>query len=356
MQSSTRRSRRPGPWLLSLAALLLIGALPHPGHANDFDDGIISEVVYPDWFSATDFLDLEGDLSDALDDGKQGLMLFFSTQGCSYCHRFIQTSLSDPAIVERLRAHFDVLGLEIFSDEELTAPDGEAMPVKEFALRAGVQFAPSLLFYGRNGALLLRITGYYEPARFKRVLDYLLAGAYAEESFKSWERARLAAAQKPRAPLPLLHNPLFSPPPHALDRSRFPAARPLLVIFEEPGCERCPRFHEEVLRDREVIGRLAEFDVVRLDAADATTPVLRPDGSRSSGAHWAGELGFSQYPALVFVDERGGQILATDALVLKSRMMNQLGLVADKVYGRGWTYQRYARSKGLERAAAARAD
>jgi hypothetical protein len=61
-------------------------------------------------------------------------------------------------------------------------------------------------------------------------------------------------------------------------------------------------------------------------------------------------LGFNEYPALVFVDERGGQILATDALVLKGRMLNLLGWVADKAYAKGWSYQRYARTKGLERA------
>jgi thioredoxin-related protein len=278
-------------------------------------------------------------------------MLFFTTQGCSYCHRFLSTSLSDDAIVERLRAHFDVLGFEIFSDAELTAPDGATMPVKLFAKRAGVQFAPSLLFYGTDGELLLRVTGYYEPERFARVLDYLIADGDARQSFTAWQREQRESESKARAAQPLIASPLFSPPPYALGRSTIAAEQPLLVIFEQPGCERCPQFHDEVLNDPEVAAELAAFEVVRLDASDEATPVLRPDGTRSSGADWARELGFNAYPALVFADERGRQLLATDALVLKGRMMNLLGWVTDKAYAKGWTYQRYARAKGLERAA-----
>jgi thioredoxin-related protein len=299
-------------------------------------------------------MDLRDNLSDAGEEGKLGVMLFFTTEGCSYCHRFLETSLSDEAIVERLRAHFDVLGLEIFSDAELTAPDGASMPVKAFAERQGVQFAPSLLFFGTNGEPLLRLTGYYAPERFARVLDYLIAGAHARQPFHDWERERLASAGKARTRQPLIASPPFSPPPYALDRSRVPAEQPLLVVFEEPGCRRCPRFHEEVLADPEVAARLGAFEVVRLDASDGETPVLRPDGTRSNGADWARELGFNEYPALLFADEQGAQLLATDALVLKGRMMNLLGWVADKAYAKGWTYQRYARSKGLERAAGAR--
>jgi thioredoxin-related protein len=352
-QSLARPSRFSS--LALVAALALCAALHAPG-AMSFDDTVVSKVEYPEWFGETDFMDLRDDLSEAGQEGKVGVMLFFTTQGCSYCHRFLKTSLSEEAIVERLRAHFDVLGFEIFSDAELTAPDGATMPVKVFAQREGVQFAPSLLFYDTDGERLLRVTGYYEPERFARVLDYLLAGAHARQSFSDWERGLLEPEAKARTQQPLLASPLFSPPPYALDRSRVPADGPLLVIFEEPGCRRCPQFHDEVLRDPEIAARLAGFEVVRLDASDASTPVLRPDGTRSSGADWARELGFNEYPALVFADEQGGQLLATDALVLKGRMMNLLGWVADKAYAKGWTYQRYARTKGLERASGGSAD
>ncbi|MEA3276805.1 MAG: hypothetical protein U9Q81_16225 [Pseudomonadota bacterium] len=59
---------------------------------------------------------------------------------------------------------------------------------------------------------------------------------------------------------------------------------------------------------------------------------------------------------MVFFDESGRQVLQTDALVLKSRMMNSLGFVAERAYEDGWTYQRFARSQAMARAAGERDD
>ena len=123
--------------LAALALLCSVGAKA----ADGFDDTVIADIRYPDWFKES-FLDLPGDLSDARDAGKQGLFLFFSTQGCSYCHLFLTTSLADPELVARLRAHFNSIGLEIFDDAELVDFDGKSTRVKAFALDQGVQFAP----------------------------------------------------------------------------------------------------------------------------------------------------------------------------------------------------------------------
>ncbi len=61
-------------------------------------------------------------------------------------------------------------------------------------------------------------------------------------------------------------------------------------------------------------------------------------------------------PALVFFDRDGRQVLKTDALVLRQRMKNSLKFVLDKAYEQGMTYQRYARTRALEKFAAASSD
>jgi thioredoxin-related protein len=210
----------------------------------DFDDGAIHRVEYPTWFKDS-FLNLQDDAMEAAEAGKRGLFLFFSTQGCSYCHLFLTESLGDPAIAARLREHFDTLGLEIFSDAELTDFDGEDTRVKAFALAQGVQFAPSLLFFDSDGRKLLGLTGYYGPERFSRVLDYLIDGDPEQISLREF----LAAGDPDAARWALPTDPLFADQPYALDRSRVPAEHPLLVIFEGADCPRCPRFHAEVLGD-----------------------------------------------------------------------------------------------------------
>ncbi|WP_462330067.1 thioredoxin fold domain-containing protein [Thiohalocapsa halophila] len=330
-----------------LAALLL---LPVAAAAvdPDFDDAAIMQIQYPDWFKAS-FLDLPDDAAMAAEAGKQGLFLFFSTEGCSYCHLFIEKSLGDPAIAERLREHFDAIGLEIFSDAELTDFSGETTRVKQFALDAGVEFAPTFLFYDTDGEALVKLTGYYGPERFAKVLDYLVEGHHQRVGLREY-LAQTKAAADAAAGWTLPSDPLFEPPPHALARNdAMPAERPLLVLFEGGECERCPRFHNEVLGDDSIRDKLAGFDLVRLDAGDAETPVLTPAGARTNPQDWYAELGFTQLPALAFFAEDGRRVLETDAVVLNSRMHNSIGFVTDRVYEQGWSYQRYARSQAMKR-------
>ncbi len=89
--------------------------------------------------------------------------------------------------------------------------------------------------------------------------------------------------------------------------------------------------------------------VVRLDARDSKTPVLAPDGARTTPADWFAATGFSRLPALLFFDEKGREVLRTDALVLRQRMMNSLGFTLERAFEKDWTYQRFARSKAIER-------
>lgn len=334
-----------------LAAILAAFAAPAPA-AEGFDDSIVAKIEYPNWFKDS-FLNLRDDLAEAREAGKDGLFLFFSTQGCSYCHLFIETSLADPTIAARIQEHFDTLGLEIFDDAELTDLAGEATRVKQFALDQGVEFAPTLLFYDGEARLVLRLTGYYDPERFGLALDYVTGRHYEQEPFRTWLARRTAPAD-PGEGGELIADSLFAAPPYALDRSRMPAGRALLVVFESGDCPRCPRFHQEVLQDPEVRLILEGMEVVRLDAGDGKTPVLTPTGERTTPAAWAAQQGFTQYPALLFFDEGGRQVLETDALVLKSRMLNSLGFVTERAYDKGWTYQRFARSRAVAKSAAAR--
>jgi thioredoxin-related protein len=333
--------------LLSLCLLAWETALSAGDAATaPFDDGAIMHVQYPSWFKES-FLDLPDDAAQAGADGKQGLFLFFTTQGCSFCYLFIEKVLGDPTLAARLREHFDSIGLEIFSDSEVTAFDGTAMPVKDFALKQGVEFAPTLLFLDTEGTPLLRLTGYYGPERFAQALDYVTTDAGQGLSWRDY------LAQQPEqvaaTGTPLRDDPLFAQPPYALDRTQIKAERPLLVLFEAADCARCARFHDEVLVDVPTRERLTGFDVVRLDAGDAKTPVLTPAGERTTPADWYASFGFTQLPALAFFSEGGEPVLETDALVLKSRMNNAIGFVTDRAYERGWNYQRYARTQGLKK-------
>lgn len=340
------------PWRTTLAAaagLLACVTFPAAAAAETFDDSTIMHIAFPAWFDDSPFLDLSEDIASAEQNGKQGLMILFTTEGCSYCARFIDESLGDPGIAAQVRQHFRSLGMEIFDDKALTDPAGHSLPIKEFAQREGVQFSPSILFYDTDGRRILRLVGYQGPERFRHVLDYLTGRHYRSGSLRDYLQRLASRAVSRDAESELEVDPLFSRPPYILDRSRFPASLPLLVIFEGPGCAPCQDFHAQVLADREVRAQLQQVEVVRLDAADTDTPILSPSGTQLTPAGWYGQTGFTRLPALLFFDKTGRQVLETDALVLQQRMLNSLRYVDQGAYDKGWTYQRFARERALEK-------
>jgi thioredoxin-related protein len=315
--------------------------------ARDFTDAEVSHVAHPDWFVNDPFVDLETIRVEAQTEGRQGIMVLFTTQGCSYCDAFVRRSLGNPQLASRLRAQFASVGLEVFDDTEMTSPSGQQLPIKQFAETEGAEYTPTLLFYGDDGTRILRVVGYQSPERFGRILAYLSEEGYRTESLRDY-LARDARPVNDRGEM--RDDPLFMTPPYALDRSRLPAQKPLMVLFERPGCEACDAFHSDVMALKEIRELLERFEIVRLDATDAKMPVMAPDGARTTAADWFETTEFTRLPAMLFFDENGKEVQRTDALVMRQRMMNTLNFVLERAYEKGWSYQRFARSKGIERA------
>ncbi len=335
-------------FVIRLLALVLISiGFTVSAAKKDFEDSTHAE--YPEWFVDSPFLDLAEVNDEASTKGKKGLMVLFTTKNCSYCEQFILRSLGDPKIAKLVQDKFDSIGMEIFDDAELVGPSGETMAVKHFAKKEGAGFAPTLLFYDKNGKRVLRQIGYQTPQRFLHLMDYVADDHYQSQSLRDF-----LATKSPKQPAKntytrLKADALFDEPPYALDRSRFAASEPLLVLFEKLGCTECEGFHNEVMTLKDVRGTMKKFQVVRLNASDNKTPVLAPDGKRITPSQWYEKAEFTQLPALLFFNEAGKEVLKTDTLVRHQRVLNTLNYVLEKAYKKDWTYQQFARSKGIER-------
>jgi thioredoxin-related protein len=192
---------------------LLSGAqAPAATHSSgvDFAEDVFVDVKFPDWFK-TSFLDLRDDLQEALDAGKQGIMLFISASRCSCCKAFMDTSLADPAIRGRVMDRFDDIGLEIFDDRALTTLDGRQYRVKQFVTLNRASYTPTLIFLGEGGRLLVKIVGYYPPGRFRQVLDYLDAKAYEHQPLRAYLQASSRGPKGGGASI--ISDQLFERPP-----------------------------------------------------------------------------------------------------------------------------------------------
>jgi thioredoxin-related protein len=284
---------------------------------------------HPDWFKSS-FNNLPEDLDDALSSGKKGLIVYFGQPHCAYCQALMRDNLSKGDLVRYLRLNFDVVGLNAHSIENVTGMDAKAKPIKEFAIEQKAQLTPTLLFYVKGRKLALKLVGYHTPYKMRAALEYVVDEHYKTKRFGEY----LEQADPPPlfADEVLNPDPIFSTPPYALDRSRFAAKKPLLVIFEQPRCHACDVLHSEPLKNALVRKRLENFQVVQLNVWDDSTPVLTPDGKRMTPRKWSRQLGLFYAPTLVMFDERGKEVFRVDSVVQFSRLANVLHYVADKAY------------------------
>ncbi|MEW8692685.1 MAG: thioredoxin fold domain-containing protein [Candidatus Thiodiazotropha endolucinida] len=313
---------------------------------TEFAEEVFVDVQFPHWFKTT-FLELDEELKEAVGKGKQGLMVFVSTRHCSYCKAFIQNVLSLPDIRQRVERFFNVVGLEIFDDSEMTDPAGRSFRVKEFVSANKTAYTPSMIFYGANGAQQLKIVGYYPPEKFREVLEYLEGSHYLREPLRDYlvKTANTSSETTGR----IISDPvLFSKPPYQLDRHTRVAEQPLLVLFERPNCGACERFHRRVLADQSIRRLMHEFETVQLDASDSTTRLINPKGERTTPSEWYARLDLAYSPSMVFFDDTGREVLRLDSETQRFRMEGTLQLVLEKGYEKDAQLQRWRRDKAVQ--------
>ena len=327
-----------GPRWLSLLVLLLIvplvamAALVAPASPEEdfeFDDRPrAEEVEYPSWFKKS-LLDLRDDLKEAVQAGKQGLMVYFGQARCAYCHRLLGVNFGLEDIASYTRRHFDLIALDVRGPRELTLLDGATMTEQEFALAMDTNFTPSILFYDREGREVLRLRGYYPPYQFRAALEYVADGHYAKESFRDFlargDNRRVFDAED------LNEEEFFAAPPFNLDRSRLPGERPLVVFFEQGDCHACDVLHGQLLQDPQIRRLVQDLDSVQLDMF-ADTPLVTPAGARTRARDWAASLGLFYAPTLIFFDEHGHEVLRLDSLVRFYRLGQVLTFVSQGAY------------------------
>jgi thioredoxin-related protein len=322
--------------------LIALGHADHTQAADEdlfaFDDFPLEELLqYPDWFKKS-FLDLPDDLDEAVDQHKQGIIVYFGQKRCAYCKMLLEVNFGLSDIIAYTRQHFDVVPIDIWSTEEVTTLDGVVMTQREFSLQEQTNFTPSLIFYDADGKEALRLRGYYPPYPFRAALEYVADGHYRQESFPDY----LARGEDSThfEPGDLNEEDFFIPPPHNLDRSRLPGQRPLVVFFEQGRCHACDVLHGQPLREPAINKLIRGFDNVQLDI-HSDTPVITPSGERTTAKRWAKELGIFYTPSLLFFDEQGKEIIRVDSVVRFYRLRKVINYITSRGYLSEPNYQRW---------------
>ena len=325
-------SLRPAILIHMLLLLAWTGGMAMASDEEDplvFDDVPLKEMVqHPDWFKDS-FLDLKDDLKEAVDNGKRGIIVYFGQKRCPYCRQLMEINFKMPDIVKYTRDNFDVIAIDIWSPEEVTDPAGNTMSQRDYALKMGTNFTPSLVFYDKDGNIALRLRGYYPPYQFRAALEYVAGEHYKRERFNVY-LARGDSTLRFEAE-DMVEEDFFLPPPYHLDRSKFPGERPLAVFFEQGNCHACDILHTQLLRQPAIQELFDAFDSVQLNMR-GNEPVITPDGRKLSAREWANSLGVFYAPTLIFFDENGKEIIRVDSVVHFFRLRNVLNYVLSKGY------------------------
>ncbi len=329
-------------WGLVLCAILFatgVVAVDEPFDIQALDDTPrVRDIHYPKWFKLS-FLDLSEDLREAEKAGKLGVIVYFGQKHCAYCEALMEVNFGrEEDIVEYTRRHFDVVPIDIWGSREVVDLRRRESTEREYSEREKTNFTPSMVFYVVDGEEALRLRGYYPPYKFRAALEYVVDGYYQKESFRDY----LARADPPpKFEIGDLNTQdFFENPPFALDRSRFPAQKPLVVFFEQHDCHACDILHTDPLSDERTREFLKGFDVVQLDMW-SDTPVLTPDGQRLTARQWAKQLGLFYAPALVFFDVRGNEVIRIESVVRLYRLRGVLEYVLSEGYLEAPTFQRW---------------
>lgn len=331
-----------------LSVLIWLFALPLlPVEAEEaasaLEPGMVNPGYHdkPEWFKNS-FLDLREDVAEAAA-AKKRVILYFYQDGCPYCKKLLETNFALRDIETKTRDNFDVIAINIWGDREVSDMQGRTVTEKQFAADRKVMFTPTLLFLDEQGAVALRVNGYYPPHRFMAALDYAASHQETKLPFRDYAQQQAPAAAQGR----LHQDDSTLAAPYALDKR--PGGRPLAVLFEQPDCPPCDELHQDILKRPESREQLGRFDVVVLDMW-SKTPLTTPDGKTTTAAEWARALNVQYAPTLVMFMADGQEAFRTEAYLRAFHMQSALEYVSSGAYREQPNFQRYiqARADALE--------
>lgn len=115
-------------------------------------------------------------------------LLIVESKSCIYCAQLKKDLKSEPKIKEALEG-IDLYFLLYESYKPVKTNIGgqvKEMSEKELAQRLKATSFPNLIFYDRNGKVILQIPGYLPPDKFVCVINYVKKGEYKSTSLEAY--------------------------------------------------------------------------------------------------------------------------------------------------------------------------
>lgn len=128
--------------------------------------------------------------------GSKPLAVVFETPYCSGCDEMHREGFQRPEVRAEL-AKLDIARFALGERMTITAPDGKAVRVDEWARALKILYTPSIVFFDAQGREVFRTEAYLRPFHLAGSFAYVSSGAYLKEP--SFQRFLQARAEQLRA-------------------------------------------------------------------------------------------------------------------------------------------------------------
>lgn len=105
------------------------------------------------------------------------LLVMFEQKKCANCDE-LHNDILKRADGKKQLARFNVVLFDMWSNEEITTPNGKRMKVRDWAKVLDVKYAPSMVYFNAKGEEVFRSDAYLKAFHTHSVMDYVASGAY----------------------------------------------------------------------------------------------------------------------------------------------------------------------------------
>ncbi len=127
---------------------------------------------------------------------EQPLAVFFEQANCPNCdqlHAAIKKDTDTSEIIKQFRN----VQLDMWSDAPIVTPSGERLSAKQWANKLGINYAPSIVLFDKQGKEIIRVEAMFKSFHTQSVFDYVVSEAYREEpSFQKYISHRADAIRE----------------------------------------------------------------------------------------------------------------------------------------------------------------
>lgn len=327
--------------IITILALIpmFLHAAEHSSNAvkdGEYLGSITSET--PEWFKES-FLDFAEDVVEATDQNKR-VMIFFHQPGCPYCAKLVNENFTNPETKSYVQKHFDGISINMWGDREIVSIGDKTFTEKEFALALKVQYTPTVLFLNEKGKTILRLDGYYPPAKFQSALKFVAEHLEKKLTFNHY----LKTLSKSKNHYQIQHEDFFIKTMD-LNSLRLKSKNVTAVFFEKNNCEDCDDIHNKVLVDKTTRDIVKRFNNIQLDAT-SDEHIVTPVGNTIEISKWADQLNIAYYPSVVLFDEQGKEVMRIGGFLKSFHFQSVYDYVYEKAYLSEPSFQRYIAARG----------